>query len=165
MLLQRTDGQAEGAPCGLIHQHGGNGQGADAARIGQQYTDGNREPDRHQLHRGGSRLGVLGLLGGAETADEADEALIVQHTAAGCILRLRRGSVQDVALVLFQQGDHALRQMVGVGDVPGARYIAVNNKYDFLPKQLEDKGMTIVADIAQVLRDARDTMDSGDNDR
>ena len=48
---------------------------------------------------------------------------------------------------------------------PHARYIAVNNKYDFLPKQLEDKGMTIVADIAQVLRDARDTMDSGDNDR
>ena len=46
-----------------------------------------------------------------------------------------------------------------------ARYIAVNDKYDFLPKQLEDKGMTIVADIAQVLRDARDTMDSGDNDR
>lgn len=46
-----------------------------------------------------------------------------------------------------------------------ARYIAVNNKYDFLHKQLEDKGMTIVADIAQVLRDARDTMDSGDNDR
>ena len=46
-----------------------------------------------------------------------------------------------------------------------ARYIAINNKYDFLPKQLEDKGMTIVADIAQVLRDARDTMDSGDNDR
>ena len=38
---------------------------------------------------------------------------------------------------------------------PHARYIAVNNKYDFLPKQLEDKGMTIVADIAQVLRDAR----------
>ena len=48
---------------------------------------------------------------------------------------------------------------------PHARYIAVNNKYDFLPKQLEDKGMTIVVDIAQVLRDARDTMDSGDNDR
>ena len=38
---------------------------------------------------------------------------------------------------------------------PHARYIAINNKYDFLPKQLEDKGMTIVADIAQVLRDAR----------
>ena len=38
---------------------------------------------------------------------------------------------------------------------PHARYIAVNNKYNFLPKQLEDKGMTIVADIAQVLRDAR----------
>ena len=47
---------------------------------------------------------------------------------------------------------------------PHARYIAVNNKYDFLPRQLENKGMTIVADIAQVLRDARDTMESGDND-
>lgn len=41
---------------------------------------------------------------------------------------------------------------------PHARYIAINNKYDFLPKQLENKGMTIVADIAQVLRDARVTM-------
>lgn len=48
---------------------------------------------------------------------------------------------------------------------PHARYIAVNNKYDFLPKQLEDNGMTIVADIAQVLRDARDTMGSGDNNQ
>ena len=48
---------------------------------------------------------------------------------------------------------------------PHARYIAVNDKYDFLPKQLEDKGMTIVADIAQVLRDARNTMESGDNDQ
>lgn len=48
---------------------------------------------------------------------------------------------------------------------PHARYIAVNDKYDFLPKQLENKGMTIVADIAQVLRDARNTMESGDNDQ
>ena len=48
---------------------------------------------------------------------------------------------------------------------PHARHIGVNDKYDFLPKQLEDKGMTIVADIAQVLRDARDTMGSGDNDQ
>lgn len=48
---------------------------------------------------------------------------------------------------------------------PYARYIAINDKYDFLPKQLENKGMTIVADIAQVLRDARDTMESGDNDQ
>ena len=46
---------------------------------------------------------------------------------------------------------------------PHARYIAINDKYDFLPKQLEDKGMTIVADIAQVLRDARDTIENGDN--
>ena len=38
---------------------------------------------------------------------------------------------------------------------PHARYIAVNNQYDFLPKQLEDKGMVIVEDIAKVLRDAR----------
>lgn len=43
--------------------------------------------------------------------------------------------------------------------LPRARYIAVNEKYDFLPKQLENKGMTIVADIARVLRDARDVVE------
>ena len=41
---------------------------------------------------------------------------------------------------------------------PHARYIAINNKYGFLPKQLEDKGMTIVADIGKVLQDARFVM-------
>ena len=45
---------------------------------------------------------------------------------------------------------------------PHARYIGINDKYDFLPKQLEDKGMTIVADIGNVLRDARNTMENGD---
>lgn len=38
--------------------------------------------------------------------------------------------------------------------LPDARYIAVNDRYDFLPKEIEDKGMTIVGDIAKVLRDA-----------
>ena len=37
---------------------------------------------------------------------------------------------------------------------PRARYVAVNNQYDFLPKDLEDKGMVIVGDIAKVLKDA-----------
>ena len=37
---------------------------------------------------------------------------------------------------------------------PRARYIAVNNQYDFLPKDIEDKGMVIVGDIARVLKDA-----------
>lgn len=37
---------------------------------------------------------------------------------------------------------------------PHARYIAVNNQYSFLPKQLKDKGMVIVEDIAKVLQDA-----------
>ena len=37
---------------------------------------------------------------------------------------------------------------------PKARYIAVNNQYDFLPKDIEDKGMAIVGDIAKVLKDA-----------
>lgn len=37
---------------------------------------------------------------------------------------------------------------------PKARYIAVNDKYNYLPAQIEDKGMVIVADIADVLRDA-----------
>ena len=37
---------------------------------------------------------------------------------------------------------------------PKARYIAVNNQYDFLPKNIEKKGMVIKGDIAKVLKDA-----------
>lgn len=42
---------------------------------------------------------------------------------------------------------------------PRARYAAVNDRYDFLPKQIEDKGMVIVGDIADVLRDAAGLME------
>ena len=41
--------------------------------------------------------------------------------------------------------------------------IAALSKEHLLPKQLEDKGMTIVADIAQVLQDARNAMEKGVN--
>ncbi len=44
---------------------------------------------------------------------------------------------------------------------PKARYIAVNDRYDFLPKQIEDRGMVIVADIARVLQDARSAVEKG----
>ncbi len=44
---------------------------------------------------------------------------------------------------------------------PKARYIAVNDRYDFLPEKIEDRGMVIVADIARVLRDARSTIENG----
>lgn len=37
---------------------------------------------------------------------------------------------------------------------PKARYIAVNNQYAFLPKDIEEKGMVIKGDIAKVLKDA-----------
>src|SRR5699024_3300151 len=37
---------------------------------------------------------------------------------------------------------------------PKARYIAVNNQYDFLPKDIEEKGMVIKEDIAKVLKAA-----------
>ena len=39
--------------------------------------------------------------------------------------------------------------------LPGAYYLAVNNKNGFLPEQLADKGEVIVADIAQALADVR----------
>ena len=38
--------------------------------------------------------------------------------------------------------------------LPKARYIAVNDQYDFLPKDIEEKGMMIVEDIGKVLKDA-----------
>lgn len=40
--------------------------------------------------------------------------------------------------------------------LPQAKYIAVNDRYDFLPEQLEEKGMVIRKDISDVLRDAAD---------
>ena len=39
-------------------------------------------------------------------------------------------------------------------NLPRAKYVAVNQEYDFLPKEIEDKGMVICNDIARVLRDA-----------
>lgn len=39
-----------------------------------------------------------------------------------------------------------------------AKYIAVNDQYDFLPKQIEEKGMVIVNDIAAVLQDTASKM-------
>lgn len=37
--------------------------------------------------------------------------------------------------------------------LPDATYIAINNKYDFVPKDIENRGMAIVGDIATVLDD------------
>lgn len=42
--------------------------------------------------------------------------------------------------------------------LPDARYISVNAQYDYLPEDIEDKGMVIKHDIAQVLKDVRAEM-------
>ena len=39
-------------------------------------------------------------------------------------------------------------------NLPDAYYIAINEQYDFLPKDIEEKGMVIKGDIAKVLKDA-----------
>lgn len=44
--------------------------------------------------------------------------------------------------------------------LPQASYIAVNNKTRFLPRAIEDRGMAIRADIADVLADARKALES-----
>ena len=43
-------------------------------------------------------------------------------------------------------------------NLPDAYYIAVNEQYDFLPKDIEEKGMVIKGDIAKVLKDAAEGM-------
>ncbi|NCC43036.1 MAG: NAD-dependent protein deacetylase, partial [Clostridia bacterium] len=43
--------------------------------------------------------------------------------------------------------------------LPDAYYISVNDKYDFLPQQVENKGMTMVGNIATVLEDVRKEME------
>ena len=42
--------------------------------------------------------------------------------------------------------------------LPDAYYISVNEKYDFLPEQIEDKGIAILGDIGIVLRDVKDAI-------
>ena len=46
--------------------------------------------------------------------------------------------------------------------LPKTYYISVNNRYRMLPEEIEDRGMVIVNDIAQVLRDVRNTLDGGE---
>ena len=45
--------------------------------------------------------------------------------------------------------------------LPDAFYVGVNNQYDLLPAQIEEKGMMIFADIANVLTDARKIIEGG----
>ena len=117
MLLECAHGDAESAPCRLIHQHRSHAQHPHAARIGQQDGNGHREPHRHQLHRGSGRLGVLGLLCGPQTAGQAGKAVGAKDAAAFGAGVSGGGSAQCGTLLLVQQDDHALGQMVGVGDV------------------------------------------------
>ena len=42
--------------------------------------------------------------------------------------------------------------------LPDAYYISVNEKYDFLPEQIEDKGIAILGDIGIVLTDVKDAI-------
>ena len=42
--------------------------------------------------------------------------------------------------------------------LPQASYIAVNNKTQFLPRAIEDRGLAVRADIADVLADMRKTL-------
>ena len=43
--------------------------------------------------------------------------------------------------------------------LPDAFYISVNQQYDLLPKQIEEKGLMIVEDISRVLEDVRSKME------
>lgn len=43
--------------------------------------------------------------------------------------------------------------------LPQAGYISINDKYDLLPEQIEDKGMVVIGNIADVLADVRKEME------
>ncbi len=48
--------------------------------------------------------------------------------------------------------------------LPDAYYISVNDTYNLLPKQIEEKGLVIVDDIAKVLHDVRTTLKGAQKD-
>ena len=43
-------------------------------------------------------------------------------------------------------------------NLPNAFDVMVNKEYQFLPEQIEDKGVAIKGDIAQVLDDVKDVL-------
>ena len=47
------------------------------------------------------------------------------------------------------------------GALPDAYYVSVNDKYNLLPKEIEEKGIVIVDDIAKVLQDVRTVLEGG----
>ena len=47
------------------------------------------------------------------------------------------------------------------GTLPDAYYVSVNDKYNLLPKEIEEKGIVIVDDIAKVLGDVRAVLEGG----
>lgn len=49
-------------------------------------------------------------------------------------------------------------------NLPNARYISVNDKYDFLPADIEEKGMAVTGDISKVLADAAKLLGKGERD-
>ena len=53
----------------------------------------------------------------------------------------------------------ALRSWHLTASLPDAFYISVNQQYDFLPGQIEEKGLMIVEDISRVLEDVRNKME------
>ena len=98
MLLQGANSDAQCAPCGLIHQHRGDGQLPDTARVGQQHCNEHREAHRHQLHRGGAGLGILCLIFGLQAAGQAGKAPVVVQAAVG-LFRGSLGSFNGLTLV------------------------------------------------------------------
>ena len=46
--------------------------------------------------------------------------------------------------------------------LPNAEYVSVNDRYDFLPVEIENKGMVIIEDIAKVLSDTADYLEERD---
>lgn len=50
-----------------------------------------------------------------------------------------------------------------MGSDPGyfSYYVSVNDKYNLLPKEIEEKGIVIVDDIAKVLGDVRAVLEGG----
>ncbi len=45
--------------------------------------------------------------------------------------------------------------------LPDAYYVSVNNKYNFLPQEIEQNGIVIVDDIAKVLQNVRSVLEGG----
>ena len=100
------------------------------------------------FERGRRRQGLVD-----KRVEQRELVLVVQIERAAVDIGAAADIVGRITSAFIQEPFWAL-----TAQLPQAGYIAVNNKTQFLPRAIEDWGLAVRADIADVLADVRKTL-------